>query len=52
MSSAPGTKKAAFQILSFLASALEDGSVKEDDKEGLEVAGPSSLVPPLNRTGD
>ncbi|KAL8280012.1 hypothetical protein RQP46_007593 [Phenoliferia psychrophenolica] len=33
-----GTKKAAFQILEFLNSAIKDGSVKEDDKEGLEVA--------------
>ncbi|KAI5475339.1 hypothetical protein MNV49_001608 [Pseudohyphozyma bogoriensis] len=35
---ASAQKKVAFQIISFLNASLADGSIKEDDKEGIEVA--------------
>ncbi|KAM0747548.1 TPR-like protein [Meredithblackwellia eburnea MCA 4105] len=35
---ASSTKKAAYQILNFLQESLSNGSIKEDDKEGIEVA--------------
>ncbi|GAA5917570.1 hypothetical protein JCM6882_001982 [Rhodosporidiobolus microsporus] len=38
MASATSTKRAAFSVLEFLEQSLTNGSVKADDREGLEVA--------------
>lgn len=40
-------KKAAFQILAFLDASLKDGSIREDDKEGIEVASTVSFSSPI-----
>lgn len=39
-------QKLVLAIIDFLNQSMEDGTVKQDDKEGLEVAG----VPPLQFT--
>lgn len=44
MSSATAQKRAAFAVLQFLEDSLKNGSIKEDDKEGIEVA--SASPPP------
>ncbi|BGP33501.1 Small glutamine-rich tetratricopeptide repeat-containing protein 2 [Rhodotorula toruloides] len=38
MASATAQKRAAFAVLQFLEDSLKNGSIKEDDKEGIEVA--------------
>ena len=37
-------QKLVYAIIEFLNKSLEDGTVKQDDKEGLEVASESQIV--------
>ena len=37
------TQKLVLSVIDFLNGAIEDGTVKSDDREGLEVAGIISL---------
>lgn len=37
-------QRLVFAIIEFLNDSINDGTVKEDDKEGLEIAGASSIV--------
>lgn len=41
MSSATAQKRAAFSILRFLNESLQNGTIKADDAEGIEVASES-----------
>lgn len=43
MSSATAQKRAAFSILRFLNESLQNGTIKADDAEGIEVASEFSL---------
>lgn len=37
-------QKLVYAIVDFLNKSLEDGTVKQDDREGLEVAGASQVL--------
>ncbi len=40
-------KRLVFSILQFLQQSIKDGTIKEEDTEGVEVAGSTSIAPSL-----
>lgn len=50
MSSATAQKRAAFSILRFLNESLQNGTIKADDAEGIEVA--SESLTPVQAAGE